>query len=128
MSMSLSLVQSCRHSLRLEQKLKYGSCLPMLEVALKSSQAQRAVKQLADYKEAGNYRSLIDWILCSCLPQYQEPCLAFYRDECPPLRETEDKTKIDAIDDLLCRMLTEAIRLEKAQEAITWRRLMGYAL
>lgn len=87
------------------------SLFPEVEALLSSdSDAQEALHFMIGRKDAGRYRSLMDFVFCETFKEHRKPCLAHYAGNGPPLRELVRDPKALAFCD---RVLRGAIALAK---------------
>ena len=99
---------------------RFHSALPKLNNLVQGLRAQRAVEFLADFEDGNNFQAREDWILCSCIPHYREPCMAYYAGTGPQLRDMVSKRVLKSIDQVLCNALEVAMLMKDEGIQSTW--------
>jgi len=115
--------QSCQ-PLQIQEPAS-NECFPELERLLeKERDYQKALRMIKRPSPEEQYRSIMDWLLCSTLPHYKRPCFRFYEDdEAPNLMQMTTPAERKFIERMLHAAIVRAHMAWKDELSITWKRL-----
>jgi hypothetical protein len=97
------------------------SIFPAVEAWLQEdSDHQRAFDRIKGRKNAGRYRSVIDFLVGEVCPEERAACFAYYRGEGPQLVELHSERRIRFIESKLLVFLTLAYEAHCQARALSW--------
>lgn len=97
-----------------------GSVFPEVDRLLQQSDYQQAMHFVAGRKNAGRYRSVMDFLFCEIHTEWRGHCQAYYRDSGPPLREQIDEPLRREFARRMVVALEVARRLHDEERCRSW--------
>ena len=89
------------------------------------SDRYRAFELIKGRKNAGRYRSLLDFLLCEVCPSERADCFRYYREEGPQLRFVRTERQIRFLESKLLLFLTVAYEAYCQRRALTWKQAVA---
>lgn len=121
--MRLAIVQTFRMEISVTGGLTGAQTIfPAVEEWLaEDSDRYRAFELIKGRKNAGRYRSLIDFLLCEVCVEQRAACLRYYREEGPQLRFILSERETRYLESKLLVFLTIAYEAYCQKRALSWR-------
>lgn len=94
-----------------------------VEALLGDTDFQKALEYVAARKKMDKYHSVIDFLFCELNTEWQVPCMRFYADKGPQLKELLTDKQIESFDKKLVVALNVAHTLFSEQRCKSW---VGY--
>jgi len=127
--MGLSLSCSQQQSLDFGLKLKLSvpdeavTIFPAVEEWLAEDDHMEALRWAARRKTDGQYRSVMDWLLCEVLPTERPACFRFYAGKGPRFEKLYGPAKQELYERVLLNVCMCAYARHQKKQWAHWRKL-----
>mgnify|MGYP001558703108 FL=1 len=122
--MHLALVPAQHQMLALAGGMTgHDSVFPLVEAWLaEESDRWHAFEKIRGRRDAGRYRSVIDFLLCEVVPSYRRPCFAFYETGERALHAVVSPRELLQLQARLMLFLAISYEAYTQKRAVSWRR------